>query len=120
MNDEWFMQGNIVLQRDDNSPNFEARHTFIVRAGNDGRWLQSHDGTSNPSISFESLSSPGSFITRPALGTVRAHSDSNCTDTAPDLECKSLAVQDSPFPDACRSKAGEHSNLILLRNFDPF
>lgn len=101
-----FVQGNLVIQKDDYSPDFEARHTFTVRTGNDGRWLQSPDGGYVASISLESFSSPGNFITRPQSNTLRAKTDKDCGNLAPDCAV-SLISDTSPFPDACKNKAGK-------------
>lgn len=103
------LQGNVVVQKDDNSSDFEARHTFIVSHGNDGRWLQFNDGATTPSISFEAVSRPGHFLTRPVSG-IRAMNNKDCQDSLPDSQCALLMMESSPLPDPfnpCRNKAGE-------------
>jgi hypothetical protein len=60
-------KGVAILEKDDGSEDFEGRHTFIIRGGNDGRTMES-TGKQQSTLSLESASLPGSFLTSTTPG----------------------------------------------------
>ncbi|CAL8471761.1 g11303 [Coccomyxa elongata] len=73
-------KGVAVLEKDDGSPDFGARHTFIIREGNDGRSL-GDNGITQATVSLELASSPGTFLLLPDQSQLDGKPRGDCMDS---------------------------------------
>lgn len=106
------------MEKDDGSPDFGARHTFIIREGNDGRSL-GDNGITQVTVSLEFASTPGTFLLLPDQSQLDGKPRGDCMDLEnTDFPCSTFSdimasplLQSSQSP--CQVNAGMSSTFLL-------
>ncbi|BDA47136.1 hypothetical protein COCOBI_09-5910 [Coccomyxa sp. Obi] len=104
--------GVAVLEKDDGSAGFEARHSFIIREGNDGRSL-GDNGITQATVSLELASSKGTFLLLPDQSQLDGKPRGDCMDSEnTDFPCSTFRdIMASPLlqssQNPCQVNAGE-------------